>query len=159
MSTKSSARKLKAKRNQSVGSGSYVVFISYSTPDSWIANVIKEKIEALTAKAYTYEKDMAGGGVIVEELIGSIDQCNEAIVLISTNTLQKPDWVIFEIGAIRGQHKRVTPILNNVSPEDIGPVKDLNGVDLNSFEQFLGQLRKRIHEKAVSKKRKAAPNT
>lgn len=124
----------------------YLIFISYSTPDSWIAHVMKEKIEALGAKAYIYERDMAGGDVIVEELLHSIDDCREAIVLISSNTLQNPQWVIFEIGAVRGQHKRVTPILNNVKPEDIVPVKDLNGLALNKFEQFLAELKKRIHE-------------
>jgi predicted nucleotide-binding protein len=123
----------------------YLVFISYSTPDSWIAHVMKEKIEGLGAKAYIYERDMAGGSVIVEELLQSIDDCSEAIVLISSNTLQNPQWVIFEIGAVRGQHKRVTPILNNVEPEDIAPVKDLSGLALNKFEQFLAELKKRIH--------------
>ena len=94
---------------------------------------MKEKVEALGARAYIYETDMAGGGIIVKEIIEAIDTCREAIVLISPNTLRKPDWVIFEIGAVRGQHKRVTPILNNVDPQEIGPTKDIKGVDLNRF--------------------------
>ena len=88
----------------------------------------------------------------MEEIIHGIDACQEAIVLLSPNTIQKPDWVIFEIGAIRGQHKRVTPILNNVHPEDIGPVKDIRAVELNGFDQFLRELRKRINEKARRRK-------
>src|SRR5438132_5148642 len=91
----------------------YIVFISYSTPDSWIAHVMKEKVEELGAKAYVYEKDMSGGGVIVEEIIDAIDACDEAIVLISPNTVQKPAWGVREIVAGRVEHTRVTPILNN----------------------------------------------
>jgi hypothetical protein len=130
----------------------YVVFISYSTPDSYIAHILKEKIEALGTTAYTYEKDLAGGGIIVEEIIRGIDACHEAIVLLSPNTLENPDWVSFEIGIIRGQHKRVTPILNNVHPEDIGPAKDIRAIELNGFDQFLRELRKRVNEKARSRK-------
>jgi predicted nucleotide-binding protein len=139
-------RRSSALRKQTKRKNAYWVFISYSTRDSWIAHVMKERIEALGAKVYIYEIDLAGGGVIVDEIIRGIDACHEAIVLVSPHTLQKPDWVIFEIGAIRGQHKRVTPILNNVDPEDLGPAKDIKGVDLNRFEQFLVQLRKRIGE-------------
>lgn len=152
MPVRQTKRKMKAKGRRPVRRSGYVVFISYSTPDSFIAHILKEKVEALGATAYTYEKDLAGGGIIVAEIIHGIDVCQEAIVLLSPNTLRRPDWVIFEIGAIRGQHKRVTPILNNVHPEDIGPVKDIRAVELNGFDQFLRELRKRINEKARSRK-------
>lgn len=137
----------KRKRSQ------YVVFISYSSTDSWIAHAVKRKVEALGAEAYIYEKDMTGGGVIVEEIIRGIDDCREAIVLISPSTLRHPYWVMFEIGAVRGQHKHVTPILNNVDPGDMWPpAKDIRSVELNKLEQFLGQMRKRIDRELHSKK-------
>ena len=141
------------KSSENRGRSRYVVFISYSSTDSWIAHVIKEKVEALGAEAYIYEKDMTGGGVVVEEIIRGIDDCDEAIVLISPNTLRQPDWIMFEVGAVRGQHKHLTPILNNVDPDELGrPAKDIRAVDLNKFEQFLGQLRKRIDREISSKK-------
>lgn len=46
----------------------------------------------------------------------------------------------------------MTPILNNVKPEDIAPVKDVNGLALNKFEQFLAELKKRIHESVLGKR-------
>jgi hypothetical protein len=122
----------------------YNVFISYSTTDSFIAHVIKERVEALGAKAYLYEKDLEGDSVIIAEIIGAIDACHEAIVLESPSTRRKPEWVVFEIGAARGQHKRVTPILNNVSVQTVGPTMDLNAIELNDLEQFLRQLKVRI---------------
>jgi len=42
-----------------------------------------EKIEALGAECWLDEKDLAGGEVIVEDIIRGIDACDEAVVLIS----------------------------------------------------------------------------
>lgn len=110
-----------------------------------------EKIEALGAECWLDEKDLAGGDVIVENLIRGIDACDEAIVLISPNSL-KSQWVSFEIGGVRAQHKRVTPVLNNVKAQQMAPMQDIKSIDLNWFDQLLGELRKRINEKARSRK-------
>jgi len=110
-----------------------------------------EKIEALGAECWLDEKDLAGGEVIVEDIIRGIDACDEAVVLISPNSV-KSRWVSFEIGGVRAQHKRVTPILNNVRPDDMAPMKDIKSIDLNKFELFLSQLKRR----AVQTRRKKA---
>ena len=129
----------------------YLVFISHSSLDAWIARVMVEKIEALGAKCWLDEKDLAGGDVIVEDIICGIDACQEAIVLISPNSVHS-QWVSFEIGGVRAQHKRVTPILNNVKPQQMAPMQDIKGIDLNSFEQFLAQLKRRIAQGGRRKK-------
>lgn len=104
-----------------------------------------EKIEALGAECWLDEKDLAGGDVIAADTIRGIDACHEAIILISPNSV-KSQWVPFEIGGARAQHKRVTPILNNVKPQQMAPMQDIKGIDLNSFEQFLAQLNRRISQ-------------
>ena len=76
-------------------------------------------------------------------IIRGIDACQEAIVLISPNSVNS-QWVSFEIGGVRAQHKRVTPILNNVRPDDMAPMKDIKSIDLNKFELFLAQLKRRV---------------
>lgn len=121
----------------------YVVFLSHSSLDTWIASVIAEKIQALGADCWIDEKDLTGGDVIVEDIIKGIDACHEAIVLISPNSV-KSQWVSFEIGGVRAQHKRVTPVLNNVKPQQMAPMQDIKGIDLNKLDQFLAQLKKRI---------------
>jgi hypothetical protein len=55
---------------------------------------------------------------------------------------------MFEIGAVRGQHKRVTPILNNVDYDAMTPLKDVKAMDLNEFDKFLSQLKRRIGQSA-----------
>lgn len=110
-----------------------------------------EKLEALGAECWLDEKDLAGGDIIVENIIRGIDACHEAIVLISPNSV-KSQWVPFEIGGVRAQHKRVTPIQNNVKPQQMAPMHEIRGIDLNSFDEFLAQLKRRIFQ---TRRRKA----
>jgi hypothetical protein len=121
----------------------YTVFVSYSASDRWIAERIAEKIESPGADCWLDEKDLEGGEVIVDRIINGIDSCDEALVLISPHSIQS-QWVAFEIGGVRAQHKRVTPILNNVRPDEMAPMRDIKGIDLNLFDRFLSQLEKRV---------------
>jgi len=41
---------------------------------------------------------------------------------------------------------------NNVKPEEMAPMRDIKGIDLNKFEQFLAQLGRRIKQKRQIKK-------
>lgn len=97
------------------------------------------------------EKDLAGGDVIAADIIRGIRACREAIILISPNSV-KSQWVPFEIGGARAQRKRVTPILNNVKPQHMAPMQDIKCIDLNSFDQFLAQLKLRIWQSRQRKK-------
>jgi TIR domain len=87
---KSSSRRRAKKRTSNKGRAEYV------------------KIEALGARCWLDEKDLEGGNVIADEILRGIDACKEGIVLISPNSLPS-QWIAFEIGGIRAQHKRVTP--------------------------------------------------
>jgi TIR domain len=144
---KSSSRQKSAKR-KARHSKDYLVFISHSSSDRWIAEVIAEKIGSIGASCWLDEKDLEGGEVIVDRIINGIDLCDEALVLISPQSVQS-QWVAFEIGGVRAQHKRVTPILNNVRPDDMAPMKDIKGIDLNKFDRFLNQLEKRVNQKKI----------
>jgi hypothetical protein len=124
-------------------SSRYVVFVSHSSLDAWIAKVMAEKIQDIGADCWLDEKDLAGGDIIADEIIRGIDAAKEIIVLVSPNSV-KSQWVPFEIGAARAQHKRATPILNNVKPQQMSPMQDIKGIDLNGFDRFLAQLKKRI---------------
>lgn len=136
-------QRMKKGRTRLRGGRPYIVFISHSSYDSWIAKVISEHIRALGAQTWLDEKDLEGGDIIVQKIIQGIDACTEALVLISPKSI-KSQWVPFEIGAVRGQHKRVTPILNNVDPTAMEPMKDVKAIDLNQFDGFLRQLKRRI---------------
>jgi TIR domain len=127
------------------GKKPYVVFISHSSQDTWIARMVAEKVSALGATAWLDVKDLEGGDLITAKILEGLDTCEEAVVLVSPNSVGS-QWVVFEIGAAWGQHKRITPILNNVSFDAITPLKEIKGVDLNDFDRFLSELGKRIQK-------------
>jgi len=89
--------------------------------------------QSLGVDCWLDEKNLEGGDVIPDEIIRGIDACQEALVLISPNSVNS-QWVSFEIGGVLPQHKRVTPILNNVRPDEMAPMKHIKSIDLNKFE-------------------------
>jgi hypothetical protein len=143
MTKRPAKRKANAKLKTPASLSPYVVFISHSSKDLWIASVMAEKIEVLGVECWLDEKDIEGGNIIRQDIIRGIDACNEAIVLVSPSSVNSL-WVAYEIEGVHAQHKRVTPILNNVNPKDMAPIKDVRGIELNRFNQFLAHLEKRI---------------
>ena len=129
----------------------YLIFISHSSADLWIAEQIGKQIGELGAEVWLDKKDLKGGDVLVDEILRGIDACDEAVVAVSPKSI-KSQWVVYEIGAVSGQHKRVTPILNHVNAEALTPVKGVKSIDLNQFGEFLIQLRKRISGRKNSKR-------
>jgi len=81
----------------------------------------------------------------MDAIFGGIDACSEAIVLVSPDSIAS-QWVLGEIGAVLGQHKRLRPILNHTKPDDIVLLKNVAAISLNDFKQFLIQLKKRIQQ-------------
>ena len=110
-----------------------------------------EKIEALGTFCWLDEKDLEGGNIVADEIIKGIDSCNEAIVLISPNSTRS-QWLSFEVGGLRILRKRVTPVLNNVTPAVLAPMHDIKGIDLNRFDQFLAQLARRVQGRRQTRK-------
>jgi hypothetical protein len=138
-----------AKRDSKAKPGeerAYLVFISHSSRDAWIAKMMAEKVSTLGAEVWLDVKDLEGGDVITQKILDGLDACQEALVLVSPNSVGS-QWVLFEIGAVWGQHKRITPILNNVTYEAIAPLKEVKAIDLNDFDRFLTELGKRIPRK------------
>src|SRR2546425_12154552 len=140
---KSSKRQTARARRKRSTSSSYIVFISHSSYDAWIARTMAEKIQVLGAECRLDEKDLEGGDIVVDEIIRGINACHEAVVLVSPNSVRW-QWVSFEIGSVLAQHKRVTPILNNVKPNEMAPMQGIKAIDLNKFDQFLAELKRRI---------------
>jgi len=141
----------KSRPKRKVKAGSYLVFISHSSADVWIAEQMDKQIRALGAATWLDRKDLKGGDVLVDEIISGITSCNEAVVLVSPKSV-KSQWVAYEIGAVSVQHKRVTPILNQVNADAIAPMKGVKSIDLNQFDEFLIHLAKRMSERSKTRR-------
>jgi hypothetical protein len=127
------------------------VFISHSSHDSWIAGQIGKEIEALGAEKWLDKHALKGGDEVRKKIIEGIRACSEVILLLSPESV-KSQWVSLEIGVALGQRKRVTPILHNLRPKDMGALQDIKAIYLNDFDDFLIELKRRI-DKWLARKR------
>ena len=126
----------------------YLVFISHSTKDRWIArqiaNVIEEKGRKYGIKTFLDEKDIEGGESISELIRKNIQECSEFLVLLSRYSIDRP-WVLIEIGAAWALGKRIVAIIDKVSPEEMPDViASYKALDLNSVDEYLRQLVNRV---------------
>lgn len=125
----------------------YRVFISHSHKDRWIAKQVVKLIEEVgkgRIQAFLDERDIEGGESIAERVLKEIRKCNEFVVLLSQNSKDRP-WVLIEIGVACGRGKPIIAILNDVSPKEMPEIMyPHKAIDLNDFDQYLDQVRKRI---------------
>lgn len=136
-------RQFRRKKNFRKKTAGYEVFLSHSHRDLWIAQVLKEKIEALRrTSVWLDEMSLQGGDNVMQAVVEGIGAADEAIVLVSHEALRS-QWVATEIGIATAKKKRITPILNNVEPDAFVPLKGAKSYELNSFEKFLAELTRR----------------
>ena len=125
----------------------YVVFISHSSKDKWIARQMARLIEELDVWTFLNEKDIEGGDAIHDAVRQSIQGCDELLVLMSEYSLNRP-WVLIEIGAAWGLEKRVVPIVDKVAPDQMPDILyQQKAVDLNDFDEYLTELSRRAAAK------------
>jgi len=123
---------------------SYLVFISHSTKDRWIARqmaaLIEEGGREYGVRTFLDEKDIAGGDSIPESIRRNIQECSEFVVLLSRYSIDRP-WVLIEIGAAWALGKRIVAIIDKVTPEEMPDIiASYKAIDLNSFDHYLEQL-------------------
>jgi TIR domain len=121
----------------------YRVFISHSSLDKWIAGRMAEKITESGADFWLDTRDLPGGGDIRSEISKGVNDSHEIVILLSPNSKDSP-WVSFEIGAAFSKRRYLTPILNNVKYSEMVLIQNIKAVELNDFEQYLSELKKRI---------------
>ncbi len=122
----------------------YLVFISHSSKDRWIAkqiaNIIEQKCKRYNITTFLDEKDIAGGDSIPETIRDNIQNCQEFIVLLSRYSIDRP-WVLIEIGAAWGLGRRVTAIIDKVTPEEMPDIMTpYKAIDLNNFDDYIKEL-------------------
>lgn len=122
----------------------YLVFISHSTKDRWIArqmaHLLEEKGEEYRVRTFLDEKNIEGGDSIPETIRESIQKCSEFLVLLSQYSIDRP-WVLIEIGAAWALKKRIVPVIDKLSPQEIPDViAQHKAIDLNNFDEYIEQV-------------------
>lgn len=126
----------------------YLIFISHSSKDHWIAkqinSLILQNCQALGTNTFLDEKDIEGGDLISEIIREKIRKCDEFLVLLSKYSINRT-WVLVEIGAAWVLGKRIIANTDKVSPDEMPEIiTPYKAIDLNNFDDYIAQITSRI---------------
>ena len=108
--------------------------------------MICEKVEKLGATTFRDDRDIDGGDVIPEKIRQEIKHSKEMIVLLTPNSVKR-QWILLELGAAWGWRKDylIVPIRYHIKVDPIPEMwKQKKTIELNDFDNYLTQLKKRI---------------
>ena len=128
----------------------WVVFISHSGVDTWVAKQIAKEIELCGASTFLDEANIDVGEDFEDRILRALQQSQELLVLLTPWALTRP-YVWAEIGAAWGRRIPIVGILHGVTSNDIQSnpgipvlIKRRDFIDLNEIQTYFDQLRQRI---------------
>ena len=128
----------------------YGVFISHGSADTWIAKQIARCIEDCGASTFLDEADISKGDNFKEIIHRELIKSRELIALFTPWSVKR-SWVWVEIGAAWVQGKRIIVALHGLNLPELEELvgnkailEDINILDLNDFDRYIGELKKRI---------------
>ncbi len=134
-------------RRKRDGKKAYCVFLSHSSRDQWVSEMMREKIEANGVKVWLDAFDLPGGANVKERIKEGMRSSDECLILLSPASRQS-DWVKHEAGLAHGMDKWTTLILLHVSEDEVpDPLRDLKFLNINEFSRYVEQLAERASQK------------
>lgn len=129
----------------------YVVFISHSSKDKWIARQMARLIETAgrgcRLRVFLDEKSIEVGASISKTIQANLKACDEFVVLLTRDSIAR-SWVVFEIGGAVALGKHLVPVVNYVKPAEMpDQIADCRAIDLNDFDTYLAQLMNRARKR------------
>jgi hypothetical protein len=128
----------------------YRVFVSHGSHDLWIAAQMARCVRETGAETFLHATDVEYGANYKERLREELARCNELIVLI-TPWSRIRSWIWSELGGAWVRGVPIVPVFFGLTPEDLeksgqgkAMLDDVNVVELNAFDDYVGQLRARI---------------
>jgi hypothetical protein len=117
-----------------------------------VADRIARDIRESGASTFLDETDIAKGDDFKTRIHAEIAACSELVALFTPWSAQR-FWVWVEVGAAWGQRKRIVAVLYRISVPELerlggsrAILEDINVLDLNNFDDYLGELRERVRE-------------
>jgi hypothetical protein len=133
----------------------YLVFISHSSKDRWIARqmaeIIERKAKRYGVRTFLDEVDLEGGDRIPAVIKANLHACEEFVILLSPHSVTR-QWVLVELGGAWTLDKRVMAITYNVAPEKVPDIIDHDkGYELNDFDRYVAELIRRMKRKGTKR--------
>lgn len=131
----------------------YLVFISHSSKDRWIARQMAEIIERRAkrygVRTFLDEVDLKGGDRIPATIKANLHACQEFVILLSPHSVTR-QWVLAELGGAWTLDKRIMAITYDLTAEKIPDIIEQDkSYDLNDFDRYVVELVGRRKGKGV----------
>ena len=126
------------------------VFLSHGSRDAWVAQQMALCIAGCGAETYLDVNDVATGDDFKTQIRAEIALADELVVLFTPFSIRR-SWVWVEIGAAWALGKRIVGIMYGMTEAQLekasggkAVLADLHLRDLNGFDTYLEELRRRI---------------
>jgi TIR domain len=122
----------------------YLVFISHSSKDRWIARqmaaIIERKAKRYGVQTFLDEVDLEGGDRIPETIKANLHACEEFVLLLSPSSITR-QWVLAELGGAWTLDKRIIAITYDLVADQIPDIIEHDkSYELNDFDRYVGEL-------------------
>lgn len=127
----------------------YRIFFSHGREDTYMANLLKEKIEGSGASVFLDAGEIQYGIDFRKKLVGELRKFEEFLVLLTPSSIHRT-WVHAEIGAAMAREKTIIPVsygIDSTKLEEVGLLSLLGNtplLSLNDFDAYIGQLANRV---------------
>jgi hypothetical protein len=126
------------------------IFISHFSGDEWVARQMAKELQALGAETFLDAIDIETGDVFEDRIRENLDACDELLVLLTPEALERP-YVWMEVGAAWVQQKRIVGILYRINASELSTrertpalLRSIHLRALNEFDAYLDELRGRF---------------
>jgi TIR domain len=124
----------------------YRIFVSHAGDDIWVAEQIAKSLDACGASTFLDRRDIAAGDSFKTRIKDEMPRCDELLALF-TPWSRRRAWVRHEIGMADVLGKRIVCVFYKVTIKDfrrdedgLGPLDDLNIVDINQLDAYFKAL-------------------
>jgi FAD/FMN-containing dehydrogenase len=122
----------------------YLVFISHSSKDRWVARqmaaIIERKAKRYGVRTFLDEVDLEGGDRIKETIKANLRACEEFVILLSPSSITR-QWVLAELGGAWALDKRIMAITYDLTAEKIPDIIEHDkSYELNDFDRYVAEL-------------------
>jgi DNA helicase HerA-like ATPase len=127
-----------------------LIFVSYSSADTWVAKQIAREIEARGGTPFLDEAEVDAGADFEEDILNFLERAHELVVLLTPWALERP-YVWAEIGAAWGRRIPIVALLLGMTATELEArpgvpilLKKRDLLQLNEIDTYLDQLAVRV---------------
>jgi len=128
----------------------YLIFISHSGEDTWVAKKMAADCESVHASTFLDQTRIAVGAKFEEDILQALRVAHELVVLMTPWALERP-YVWLEIGAAWLRGIPIIVVLLGLTVAQFHervnvPValRERNLISLNNFDRYVSELRDRV---------------